>query len=139
MTPKIRKTNKSARKAASTELAQRITDLLLTYVAVGRLTRRLRHDAFRLKADVDIWRSKTGSADIRATQLGPVRHTSWKAMLPDGTGGWCHCPPIMISRGRLCFLVGCDEKIRMCSWMCFDLPRNGTISKSRRHRRSRYR
>jgi hypothetical protein len=138
MTRTIRSAKKRARKAVLAKLAQRITDLLLAYVAVGRLTRRLRHEAFRLKDDVDTWRAQTGNDDIRATQLGPVSraaHTAWKAMLPNGTGGWCHCPPIMISRGRLCFLVACDEKIRMCSWICFDLPRNGTIRSKRRNLR----
>ena len=125
--------SRQTRKAGLAELAQRVTDLVLAYVAVGRLTPGLRRKVVRLRADVDIWRARTGSDDIRATQSAPVRpagRTSRKAMMTNGGGGWCHCSPIMISRGRLCFLVDCDASIRWCSYVCFDLPTNGTIFKT---------
>ncbi len=124
--------NRQTPKAMLLEVAQRASSLVLGYVALGRLTPELRRDVLRLKEDIETWRERTGSDDIRVTERAPTKPTGptpQKAMMT--TGGddapFCGCPPIEISLGRLCFLVDCEVHpspgiIRWCSYVCIELP-----------------
>lgn len=138
MTRTARKNRRTA-KAGLARLSKRVTDLLLLYVAVGRLTPRLRREAIRLKRDIDTWRAQTGRNDIRATELEPARRRrSTRRARPLVNGqAWCNCPPIEISLGRLCFLTDCDPKIHWCHYTCIERgPTNGTNIFNRKRKKS---
>lgn len=109
-----------ARKAAVSRFTRRVTGLVLAYAVAGRRTRKLGRAALQLKDDIDSWRARSGQKDIRATQ-------STLTMPPNGTWTCDECALIMVSRGRLCFLVGCNPQFRNCSYVCIDLPRNHAI------------
>jgi hypothetical protein len=112
-------------RAVATALArfkQRAADLVLAYALAGRSTVKLRRAARQFKDDIDAWGARTGLRDIRA---GHSTMTKW----PDDDDWTCdkNCDLIMVSRGRLCFLVGCNPAYKNCSYVCVDLPTNHTL------------
>ena len=111
--------SRRARKTVLARLTRRVTDLVLAYVAAGRLTRKLGRAALALKEDIDSARTSLGPRGIRA-----ISSTLTKP--PDGTWTCSNCELIMVSRGRLCFLVGCDPRYRNCSYVCVVMPTNHT-------------
>lgn len=98
-------------------LVRRLAALTVAYVAARRATPRLKKAAAKLKTDVDAWRGRTGRRDFRAVQT--------KRQKPNGMPGWtcASCEWIMVSRGRICFLVGCDPEWNNCSYICFTVPK----------------
>ena len=114
---KRRPLSQRARNAALAQFTRRVTDLVLGYVAAGRSTAKLRRAVLQLKDDINSWRASTGQKDIRATDSALTKP-------PNGTWTCANCDLVMVSRGRLCFLVGCDPAYRNCSYVCIDLPTN---------------
>jgi len=104
-------------KAELVRFTRRARDLVVAYGAVGRLTPRLRRAALQLKADIDSWGASSGQKRIRA-----IDSTLTKP--PDDSWTCDNCELIMVSRGRLCFLVGCDPAYRNCSYVCLERPTN---------------
>lgn len=104
---------------------RRATDLVLDYVATGRLNQRIKRTVLQLKADVDSWNARTGHKDIRATVSKKKAHMGLTSDDPSWTCRYCDV--IMISRGRLCFLVGCDPAWSQCSYVCLELPTNHRV------------
>jgi len=39
-------------------------------------------------------------------------------------GGTCNRAIVIISLGRLCFLVGCDPRYKECDYACLERPTN---------------
>jgi hypothetical protein len=104
---------------------RRATDLVLDYVATGRLTPKLKRTVLQLRTDVDSWNARTGHKDIRATESQKKAHMG---LTSDDDSWICrNCQVIMVSRGRLCFLVGCDPAWNQCSYVCLELPRNHRV------------
>lgn len=99
-------------------LRRRVAALTVDYVAARRATPKLKASVVRLKQDIDAWRGRTGRRDFRA-----VATTRKK---PNGIPGWTcdSCSWIMVSLGRICFLVGCDPEWNQCSYICIDLPKD---------------
>jgi hypothetical protein len=106
-----------ALKAVSARFPQRVTDLLYAYAMAWRLTPELRRAAFQLKADIDYWGAGSGQQDMRAIYLALTKP-------PDDSWTCDNCDLIMVSRGRLCFLVGCDPAYKNCSYVCLERPTN---------------
>jgi len=104
-------------KVALGPFAQRFSDLILAYMAVGRLTPGLRRKALRLKSDIEKWRERTGKASITA-QESSKRHPARKISAAMTKGGCGYCDPIMFERWRVCFLVDCDPRYRECDYVC---------------------
>jgi hypothetical protein len=115
--PARRSLSPLARKTALARFTRRTTDLFLAYVAVGRSTPTLSRAVRKLRDDIDSWRDSYGRKDIRTT-AAMVKQT--------GNGDWTckNCEWIMVSRGRLCFLVGCDRQSKSCSYICIEPPKN---------------
>ena len=110
----------AARKRSSVQVARfkrRVADLVLKYVAVGRATPELEKNVMKLKKDIDVWRKRTGRSDLRATR-SRLRNTD------DDDWSCSECEWIMVSMGRICFLVGCDPAFNNCSYICITLPRD---------------
>lgn len=63
---------------------RRATDLVLDYVATGRLNQRIKRTVLQLKADVDSWNARTGHKDIRATVSKKKAHRVSHLMIPAG-------------------------------------------------------
>lgn len=98
-------------------LIRRVAALTVAYVAARRATPRLKQAAAKLKTDVDAWRGRTGRRDFRAVLT--------KRKKPNGIPGWtcASCEWIMVSLGRICFIVGCDPAWNNCSYICFTVPK----------------
>ena len=107
----------SAHRAALARFTRRLSDLVLAYTRTGRATTNLRRSVFRLKNDIDAWRARSGADDVRTT-LSTRRATE--------NGSWTcdECALVMISRGRFCYLIACDETAKHCSYVCVDVPTN---------------
>src|SRR5262245_15860543 len=107
-------TRKSAGNQAPARLVRRLGNLTLSYVSARGTPTALQQAVVKLKDDVDVWGKRTGRRDLRAFE---------RRMRGGGSGWSCRdCEWIMVSRGRLCFLVGCDPEYKNCSYICFDLP-----------------
>jgi len=115
--PVKRSLSPRARKTALVRFTRRATDLFLRYVAAGRSTKELSRAVQKLSDDIDSWSDLWGLRDIRTTT---------KMVKQTGDGGWTckNCEWIMVSRGRLCFLVGCDPEWKQCSYICIELPKD---------------
>src|SRR5262245_44677809 len=107
-----RRLSQRAHKAAAARFTRRVTDLVLASVAAGRLTRKLEHATLAKKNDIDSARTTLGLRGMRAISSTLTRP-------PNGTWTCSSGDLIMISRGRLCLLVGCDPQYRKCSSVCF--------------------
>ncbi len=109
---------KSPRDPEMARLIRRVAVLTVAYVSARRATPDLKKAAAKLKVDVDAWRGRTGRRDFRAVMT--------KRKKPNGIPGWtCEsCQWIMVSLGRICFLVGCDPEWNQCSYICFTMPKD---------------
>jgi len=112
---------------------RRVTDLILSYMAVGRLTPELRREVFRLKIDIDTWRARTGRDNIKMHEMS-IRPAARKPS-PSLTKPWdCgRCDLITFEGWTICFLVGCEPKFQTCYYACIGPtpepgpgPTNGT-------------
>jgi hypothetical protein len=120
--PAVKRTQKRslsqrAVKAALGRFTRRVTDLVLAYAKAGKLKPQLSRAALQLIADIQSWGEGSGHKDIRATDSALTKP-------PDDSWTCDNCDVIMVSRGRLCFLVGCDPAYRNCSYVCIVLPTN---------------
>ena len=98
---------------------RRAADLVLGYVAAGRLTSTLKRTVLQLKGDIDSWNDRTGLKDIRVTE---------SKLTSDDPSWTCrYCDLIMVSRGRLCFLVGCEPTQQRCDYTCIEPPTNHEV------------
>jgi hypothetical protein len=115
--PVVRSLSSRARKTALARFTRRTTDLFLGYVAAGRSSPKLIRAVRKLRDDIDSWGDRWGRKDIRTT-AALVKQT--------GDGEWTckNCGWIMVSMGRLCFLVGCDPEWKNCSYICIELPKD---------------
>lgn len=115
--PVKRSLSPRARKTALVRFTRRATDLFLAYVAAGCSTKELSRDVQKLSDDINSWCDRWGLNDIRAT-TEMVKQT--------GDGDWTckNCEWIMVSLGRICFLVGCDPEWKNCSYICIELPKD---------------
>jgi hypothetical protein len=104
-------------KVALGGFAERVTDLILAYIAVGRLTPQLRREVFRLKSDIDNWRARTGNDNITAHESS-IRRAIRKISPAMSKGGCGYCDWIMFEKYRVCFLVDCDPRYRECDYVC---------------------
>jgi hypothetical protein len=121
-----------ALEAALKRFNRRATRLVVAYVEERRLTRKLERAAIELERDVEAWRTRNGRDEIRATRS--TRRQSSNLMRPPDDWSCSNCDFIMVSRGRLCFLVGCDPAKKNCSYVC--LERGPTNHKKLRRRAS---
>jgi hypothetical protein len=117
--PALRLLSAQARKTALARFARRTADLFLGYVVAGRSTPKLSRAVRKLKDDIDSWCDLWGRKHIRAT-------ATTKTQKGGGSGEWTckNCEWVMVSLGRLCFLVGCDPEYKECDYVCIDLPRD---------------
>lgn len=117
---KKRRVSERAIGLALRRFRRRATELVLDYVGAGRLTAKIKRTVLQLKDDVESWNARTGLKDVRATDARLSR---------DDDGDWTcrNCDIVMVSRGRLCFLVGCDPAWKQCSYVCLELPRNHRV------------
>jgi hypothetical protein len=99
-------------------LIRRVAALTVAYVAARRATPELKKAVLKLKVDVDAWRDRTGRRDFRAVMTSREK--------PNGIPGWTckSCEWIMVSLGRICFIVGCDPEWNLCSYICFTMPKD---------------
>jgi len=117
-------------KVALGRFARRVSDLILAYIAIGRLTPQLRREVIRLKSDIDNWRARTGNENI-TTHESSMRAN--RKISPAMTKGGCgYCDLIMFEKYRVCFLVDCDPRYRECSYVCI-----GVLAERRGARASR--
>jgi hypothetical protein len=108
-----------ALEAARKRFNRRATRLVVAYVEEGGLTPKLERAAIELERDVEAWRTRTGRDEIRVTR-STRRQSSALTRPPDGDWSCWNCDIIMVSRGRVCFLVGCDPANKNCSYVCLD-------------------
>lgn len=122
--PKRGASDKSDREleAALARFNHQARRLVLAYMEEDRLTPTLRRDAQKLHDDVNAWRSRTGRDEIRVTRSTVKALERFTA--PDDEWTCSNCEWIMVSRGRLCFLVGCDPAYKNCSYVCMEKPTN---------------
>jgi hypothetical protein len=109
-------------KAALARFNGRAVRLVLAYVEEGQFTPKLKRAALQLKDDVDSWRARSGRDEIRVTLATRPESSSMTA--PPDDWSCRNCDIVMISRGRFCFLVGCDPADRNCSYVCLEVPTN---------------
>lgn len=124
-----RKESRSDRalKAATARFTRRATALVLAYTDAMRLTPKLKRGVAKLKADVDAWRARSGRDEIR---VKPTKTKTYMGIWPEGDDEWTcsnNCALIMISRGRICLLVGCDPAYKNCSYDCIEMPTNHEV------------
>jgi hypothetical protein len=105
-----------AHRTQLNRLRRRAGELMLAYVGAGEATEKLKAAILKLKTDIDGWREESGRSDIRATKS--------RMRSNDEPDDWScdSCEWIMVSMGRLCFLVGCDPDWNNCSYICITLP-----------------
>ena len=123
-----KRTGRSARRPAASDRAleaalkrfnRRATRLVVAYVEEGRLTPKLARAAIELERDVEAWRTRNGRDEVRATR-STRRQSSALTRPPDDDWNCWNCDIIIVSLGRLCFLVGCDPAKKNCSYVCLE-------------------
>jgi hypothetical protein len=122
-----------ALEAARKRFNRRAIRLVVAYAEEGRLTPELGGAAIALEREVEAWRERSGRDEIRATR-STRRQSSNLTRPPDGDWTCWNCDFVIVSLGRLCFLVGCDPAAKHCSYVC--LERGPTNHTNRRRRAS---